>query len=112
MRSHLILIGSILSIRSNRSRPSRSSLLTKVVLGTSRKRLLVDALGGIQSHDRAIDRGQGAAGVLAEILAARLVREVEGEPLMLKAPARRGHRDAALDRHPIRAHRAAAGRAP
>jgi hypothetical protein len=42
----------------------------------------------------------------AEILVARRVEEVEGEPLMLKAHHRRGDRDAALalDRHPIRAH--------
>ena len=42
----------------------------------------------------------------AEILVARRVEQVEGEPLMLEAHHRRGHRDAALalDRHPIRAH--------
>jgi hypothetical protein len=41
----------------------------------------------------------------AEILVAGRVEQVEGEPLVLKARQRRGHRDAALalDRHPIRA---------
>jgi hypothetical protein len=42
----------------------------------------------------------------AEILVARRVEQVEGEPLMLEAHHRRGDRNAALalDRHPIRAH--------
>ena len=42
----------------------------------------------------------------AEILVARRVEQVEGEPLVLEAHHRRGDRDAALtlDRHPIRAH--------
>src|SRR6266851_8905503 len=45
-------------------------------------------------------------GVLAEILVARRVQQVEGEPLVLEAHHRRGDRDAALalDRHPIGAH--------
>src|ERR1700737_4489648 len=59
-------------------------------------------VNGARHHDR----GQGAGGVLAEILVARRVEEVEGEPLMLEAHHRRGNRDAALalDGHPIRAH--------
>ena len=63
-------------------------------------------LGGVEHHHGAVDRGQGAVGVLAEILVARRVEQVEGEPLMLEAHHRRGDRDAALalDRHPIRAH--------
>jgi hypothetical protein len=42
----------------------------------------------------------------AEILVARRVEQVEGDPLVLKAHHRRGDRDAALalDRYPIRAH--------
>jgi hypothetical protein len=42
----------------------------------------------------------------AEILVARRVEQVEGEPLVLEAYHRRGDRDAtlALDHHPIRAH--------
>ena len=42
----------------------------------------------------------------AEILVARRVEQVEGEPLVLEAHRRRGDRDAALalDRHPIRAY--------
>src|SRR5260370_14098073 len=112
---------SISSNRSNGSRPSRSSLLTKVMIGTSRNRQTSKSLrvcssmppwylwGGVEHHHRAVDRGQGAVGVLAEIpwaeiLVARRVEQVEGEPPMFKAHHRRGDRDAALavDRHPIR----------
>jgi hypothetical protein len=59
-------------------------------------------VNGVQHRDR----GQRAVGVLAEILVAGRVEQVEGEPLMLEAHHRRRHRDAALalDRHPIRAH--------
>ena len=69
--------------------------------------------GGVEHHHRAVDLGQDAVGVLswlksrwAEILVARRVEQVEGEPLMLEAHHRRGDGDAALalDRHPIRAH--------
>src|SRR6266478_9528418 len=104
---------SISSNRSNGSRPSRSSLLTMVMIGTSRSRQTSKSLqvcssmppwrhwGGVEHHHRAVDRGQGAAGVLAEILVARCVQEVEGEALVLKAHHCRGDRDAALtlDRH-------------
>jgi hypothetical protein len=64
------------------------------------------AAGSSGGLERAVGRGQGAVGVLAEILVARRVEQVEGEPLMLKAHHRLGDRDAtlALDRHPIRAH--------
>jgi hypothetical protein len=45
-------------------------------------------------------------GVLAEILVARRVEQVEREPLVLEAHHRRRDRNAALalDRHRIRAH--------
>jgi hypothetical protein len=52
--------------------------------------------GGVEHHHRAVDRGQGTVGVLAEILVARRVEQVEGEPLVLEAHHRRGDRDAAL----------------
>jgi hypothetical protein len=88
------------------------------MIGTSRNRQTSKSLrvcssmpprrhwGGVEHHHRTVDRGQGAVGVLAEILVARRVEQVEGEPLMLKAHHRRGDRDAALalDRHPIRPH--------
>jgi hypothetical protein len=83
---------SISSNRSNGSRPSRSSLLTKVKIGTSRSRQTSKSLrvcsstpprrhwGGVEHHRSAVDRGQGAIGVLAEILVARRVKQVEGDP--------------------------------
>jgi hypothetical protein len=37
-------------------------------------------LGGVEHHRRTVDRGQGAVGVLAEILVARHVKQVEGKP--------------------------------
>jgi hypothetical protein len=46
------------------------------------------AAGSSGGLERAVGRGQGAVGVLAEILVARRVEQVEGEPLMLKARAR------------------------
>jgi hypothetical protein len=80
---------SISSSRSNGSRPSRSSLLTKVMIGTSRNRqtskslrvcssIPLGAIGAASSgplpnppkragEGRVGDRGQGAVGVLAEI---------------------------------------------
>jgi hypothetical protein len=67
---------SISPMRSNGSRPSRSSLLTKVKIGTSHSRQTSKSLrvcsrsplgAGVEHNDRAVDRGQGAVGVLAEI---------------------------------------------
>jgi len=70
---------SISSNRSNGSRPSRSSLLTKVMIGTSHNRqtsksfLVCSSMppssfgGSVEHHHRAVDRSQGAVGVLAEI---------------------------------------------
>jgi hypothetical protein len=63
----------------------------------------LDALGRIQHHDRRIDRGQGAVGVLTEVLVTRGVQEVEGEALVLEGHDRGGHRDTPglLDLHPV-----------
>jgi hypothetical protein len=104
---------SISSNRSNGSRPSRSSLLTKGMIGTSRSRHASKSWRVCSSMPLGAFgvRGQGAVGVSlkswwAEIQVARRVEQVEGEPLVLEAHRRRGDRDAALvlDRHPIRAH--------
>src|SRR5438477_6471685 len=96
---------SISSNRSNGSRTSRSSLLTKMVIGTSRSgqtskclRICSSMLpwrhwGGVEHRHRAVEGGQGAAGVLAEVLVARRVGEVERETRMLKVNHRRGDRD-------------------
>ena len=80
-------------MRSNGSRFA-ASLLTRVMIGTGasgRPRadleefagLLLHALGRVQYHHRAVDRGQRAMSDLAEILVAQRVEEVEGEPLIL-----------------------------
>ncbi len=68
--------------------------------------LRLDALGRIDHHDRAVDGGERAVGVLAEILVAGRVEQVEGEAAMLEAHHRRAHGDAALalHLHPVRAH--------
>jgi hypothetical protein len=58
---------------------SRSNLSTKMTIGTSRSRQTSESFlvcsstppwrhwGGVEHHHRAVDRGQGAVGVLAEI---------------------------------------------
>ena len=43
------------------------------------ERLRLDALGGVDHHDRGVDRGQRAVGVLGEVLVARRVEQVEGQ---------------------------------
>ncbi len=65
--------------------------------------LLLDAAGRVDDHDRAVHRGQRAIGVLAEILVARRVEQVEDDAVMLEGHHRRTDRDAALalDRHPV-----------
>ena len=65
----------------------------------------LDALGGVDHHHRRIDGGQGAIGVLAEILVARRVEQVEDRAAILEMHHRGGDRDAALllDLHPVRA---------
>ena len=65
----------------------------------------LDALGGVDHHHRRIDRGQGAVGVLAEILVARRVEKIEHRAAILEMHHRGGDRDAALllDLHPVRA---------
>src|SRR3546814_9482746 len=59
--------------------------------------------GGVDHHHGAVDRGQRAIGVLAEILVPRRVEQVEDEPPMLEGHDRRCYRNAALllDLHPV-----------
>ena len=68
-------------------------------------RLRLDSLGRVDHHDRRIDRGQRAVGVLGKILVPRRVEQVEGDSLPLEGHHAGGHRDAALllDLHPVRA---------
>jgi hypothetical protein len=67
------------------------------------QRLRLDPLGGVDHHHRAVDRGERAIGVLAEILVSRRVEQVEDKALMFEGHHRRGHRNAALlfDLHPV-----------
>src|SRR3546814_6652285 len=60
------------------------------------ERLRLDTLGGVDHHHGAVDRGQRAIGVLAEILVPRRVEQVEDEPPMLEGHDRRCYRNAAL----------------
>ena len=63
----------------------------------------LDALGGVDHHHRAVDRGQRAVGVLGEVLVARCVQQVEDAAVIFERHHRRDDRDAALafDRHPV-----------
>ena len=67
----------------------------------SRPRL--DALGGVDHHDRGIDRRQRAIGVFRKVLVARRVEQVEDEVVELEGHHRGDDRDAALalDLHPV-----------
>src|SRR3546814_12682584 len=67
------------------------------------ERLRLDTLGGVDHHHGAVDRGQRAIGVLAEILVPRRVEQVEDEPPLLEGHDRRSYRTAALllDLHPV-----------
>ena len=63
----------------------------------------LDALGGVDHHDRGIDRGQRAVGVFRKILVARRVQQVEHQPLEFEGHHRGDDGDAALalDLHPV-----------
>ena len=101
----------ISSSSSNGSRPSRSILLMNVMIGTSRSRQTSNSLRvcvsmplrGVDHHDGRVDRGQRAVGVLAEVLVARRVEQVERAVVVVERHHRRRHRDAALalDLHPV-----------
>ena len=57
--------------------------------------LRLDALAGVEHHDGAVHRGQDAVGVLAEVLVARRVEQVEAAAVVLELQHGRGHGDAA-----------------
>src|SRR5947209_333518 len=63
----------------------------------------LDPLGGVDDHDGRVHGGQGAVGVLAEVLVAGGVQQVEGAAFVLEGHHRGGDRDAALllDLHPV-----------
>ena len=69
----------------------------------------LDALGGVDHHDRRVDRRQRAIGVFGEVLVARRVEQIEDAAVVIEGHHRGDDRNAALalDRHPVRARRAA-----
>ena len=71
-------------------------------------RARLDTLGGVDHHDGRVDRRQGAVGVLAEVLVARRVKQVEDRAAIFEMHHRGRDRDAALllDLHPVRARAA------
>ena len=73
------------------------------------QRLRLDALRGVEQHDRAVGGREHAQRVLGEVLVARGVEQVEDRVGVLEAQHGRGHRDAAaaLDVHPVRGRGAA-----
>ena len=75
----------------------------------SRARL--DALGRVDHHDRRVDGGQRAVGVLGEVLVAGRVEQVEDAVAVFEGHHRGDDRDAALalDAHPVGAGLAAIG---
>ena len=66
-------------------------------------RLLLDALGSVDDHDRGIDRGQNPVGILGEILVPGRVEQVDRVVRVVELHDRAGDRDAALlfDFHPV-----------
>ena len=64
---------------------------------------LLDALGAVDDHERGVDRGERAVGVLGEVLVARRVEQVDDAVAVRELHDRGGHRDAALllEAHPV-----------
>ena len=65
--------------------------------------LRLDAVGGVDHHQRGIDRGQHPVGVLGKVLVARGVEQVDHAVAVFHLHHRAGDRDAALllDLHPV-----------
>ena len=62
-----------------------------------------DALGRVDDHDRAIDRGQRAIGLIGEVFVARRIEQVHHRAAVFEGHDRRHNRNTArtLDRHPV-----------
>ena len=69
-------------------------------------RLRLDAFGAVQHHDRTVDGHQRAIGVLAEILVAGRVQQVEQTAAILELQHGGGDGNPALllDSHPVGDH--------
>ena len=67
------------------------------------ERARFDTLGGIDDHDRAVDGGQRAVGIVGEVLVAGRIKQIEDAILVLEGHDRSDHRNAAiaLDIHPV-----------
>ena len=65
--------------------------------------LLLHALGRVDQHHGAIRRHQGAVGILAEVLVAGGVQDIDATIVIFKLHDAGRHRDAALlfDFHPV-----------
>jgi len=84
----------------------------KVMIGMSRSRQTSNSfrvwgsmLGRVQHHHRSVGGGQGAVGVLGEVLVAGRVEQVEHQAGVVEGHHAGRDRDAtlALDLHPVRA---------
>ena len=66
-------------------------------------RLRLNALTAIEHHHRAVDGGQGAIGIFAEVLVTRRVQQIEEATAILELQYGGGDADATglLNRHPI-----------
>ena len=73
------------------------------------QRLRLHALGRVEQHDRAVDRGQHPVGVLGEVGVAGRVEQVDHVVAVVEPQRGRGDRDAALllHLHPVRRRRRA-----
>ena len=106
------------SSSSSGSRDGRSILLMNVNSGMRRARqiansflrLRLDAARRVDQHDRAVGGEQRAVGVLAEVLVARRVEQVDRVAAVRELQDRRGDRDPALalELHPVGGRRARA----
>ena len=67
--------------------------------------LLLDTACSVDHHDRAVDGGQRAIGIFAEVLMARCVQQVERVVAVVEGHRRGAHGDTALTLHlhPVRA---------
>ena len=67
------------------------------------QRARLDALGGVDDHDRRVDGGQRAVGVVGEVLVARRVEQVEDVVAIFEGHHRGddGNAALALDLHPV-----------
>ena len=66
-------------------------------------RLRLDALGGVDDHDRRVRRHQRAVGILGKVLMARRIQDIDAKAFIVKLKHRRGYGNSSLlfDLHPV-----------